>query len=66
MNGEETHISRVPWQVSFRYKTESLSGEEVKETENKGCSPGEGSHFCGGSIIADQFILTASHCFYGT
>ncbi|XP_035710384.1 uncharacterized protein LOC118436411 [Folsomia candida] len=66
LNGEETHISRVPWQVSFRYKTESLSGEEVKETENKGCSPGEGSHFCGGSIIADQFILTASHCFYGT
>lgn len=41
VGGQNTDISKFPWQVSIQ-----RSGE----------------HFCGGSLISNQHVLTAAHC----
>jgi hypothetical protein len=46
MNGFEANQNSFPWQVSLRY----IINNKMQD------------HFCGGSIISDQWILTAGHC----
>lgn len=46
MNGNDTRISDVPWQVSLQATAPG----------------GKDTHFCGGSIVDEFHILTAAHC----
>ena len=50
VGGSNATIEEVPYQISLRY-----------------CSPTTGNcgHFCGGSIINQDTILTAAHCVLG-
>ena len=50
VGGKKVNITRYPWTVSFQKK---LSEK------------GELEHFCGGSIINQRWLLSASHCFQG-
>merc|ERR1712137_683690 len=47
VNGMNAYYGQFPWQISLQFKI----------TSNRKM------HVCGGSIIDDQWILTASHCF---
>jgi transmembrane serine protease 9 len=49
VGGSPAPIGAYPWQVSI-----GISG-----------APHDVSHFCGGSLIAPQWILTAAHCVSG-
>lgn len=52
VGGEQTPISDIPWQVSIQLVQlkRKRVGEDLK-------------HFCGGSIINSNWIITAAHCF---
>ena len=48
VNGEEATPNSWPWQVSLRY---------VDWPEENAYG-----HICGGSLIEDEWVLTAAHC----
>ncbi|XP_072044489.1 chymotrypsinogen B-like [Amphiura filiformis] len=48
VGGHEATPGAWPWQVSLRH---------INEDDGK-----MGSHFCGGSLIGREWVLTASHC----
>lgn len=56
VGGVDAKPNSVPWQVSLQV---------VEQIESNLCGAPKNlsSHFCGGSIIGDKTILTASHCF---
>ena len=51
VGGTETKVLQYPWQAFLRFTYEGLSPGYVVETS------------CGGSLIGDEWVLTAAHCF---
>jgi len=47
VNGERATVGEHPWQVALFYDLEDPYG----------------SHFCGGSLIDDRWVISAAHCF---
>lgn len=48
INGYTTKANSYPWMASIGYNSPNVNY----------------SHICGGSLISEQFILTAAHCVY--
>lgn len=63
VNGDDTEISAVPWQASLRSVVTPRVAKLLPQLKLKNCTIEEGLHFCGGSIISDTHILSATHCF---
>lgn len=53
VGGVDAKAEHWPWMVSLQSVTTDTSATPYQK------------HFCGGSLIADRWILTASHCIYG-
>jgi len=51
--GVEAKVNEFPWVVALVRRHEFPNGTILKE------------HFCGGSLINSQFIVTAQHCLLG-
>lgn len=54
MNGRETSPNEYPFMVSLSFNRYYKNGTLIRNHQ---------TGFCGGSIISEQFILTAAHCF---
>jgi len=52
IGGRKTEMHEYPWQVAIFYADPSLENQLQHRLH------------CGGSVIADQWILTAAHCLY--
>ena len=48
VNGEEAAPNSWPWQISLRYRDWPYKNAY--------------GHFCGGSLIENDWVLTAAHC----
>ena len=48
VNGEEATPNSWPWQISLRYRDWPENGSY--------------GHMCGGSLIENDWVLTAAHC----
>lgn len=47
INGDDAQINEFPWTVSIRFK---INGQNQDE------------HYCAGSIIYSEYVITAAHC----
>lgn len=54
VNGRETSPNEYPFMVSLSFNRYYKNGTLIRNHQ---------TGFCGGSIISEQFILTAAHCF---
>ncbi|CAL8142787.1 unnamed protein product [Orchesella dallaii] len=58
VGGVPAQPNSIPWQVSLQL-VEKMESSICGPTNKKNLS----AHFCGGSIIGERTIVTASHCF---
>ena len=52
VGGMETTITHWPWQTAIAFRPSVASGNGFQR------------QFCGGTLVAPTFVITAAHCFY--